>query len=136
MPRDRQARIDACVDATGTTRHYASSRIRDLEAAGKIPVGAPTPAPSPAPGAISEDMLRSEIDVHFKARRFLEAIQPGEFYRLDDAAVAAGVPKAAARQVFGDARYAAYRGQAVANGVHYLGHPDHIAAMKQEAILR
>jgi len=136
MPRDRQARIDACVDATGTTRHYASSRIRDLEAAGKIPVGAPTPAPSPAPGAISEDMLRSEIDVHFKARRFLEAIKPGEFYRLDDAAVAAGVPKAAARQVFGDARYAAYRGQAVANGVHYLGHPDHIAAMKQEAILR
>ncbi|HOF67745.1 MAG TPA: hypothetical protein PLX54_10165 [Candidatus Fermentibacter daniensis] len=149
MPRDRQARIDACVDATGTTRHYASSRIRALEAAGKIPVGAPTPAPSPAtnnpnmeaamtaaPGAISEDMLRSEIDVHFKARRFLEAIKPGEFYRLDDAAVAAGVPKAAARQVFGDARYAAYRGQAVANGVHYLGHPDHIAAMKQEAILR
>jgi hypothetical protein len=35
MPRDRQARIDACVDATGTTRHYASSRIRDLEGGSK-----------------------------------------------------------------------------------------------------
>ena len=88
------------------------------------------------PGAIDEEALRGEIDVHFKARRFLEGIPAGQFYRLDDAAVAAGVPKAAARQVFGDARYAAYRGQAVANGVQYLGHPDRIAAMKQEAILR
>jgi hypothetical protein len=145
MPRDRQARIDACVDATGTTRHYASSRIRDLEATGKIPVGAPTPVTNntsmeatmtAAPGALSEEALRGEIDVHFKALRFLQSIPPGEFYRLDDAAIAAGIPRTVSRAVFGDPRYATYRGQAVANQQTYLGHPERIAAMKQEAILR
>jgi hypothetical protein len=145
MPRDRQARIDACVDATGTTRHYASSRIRDLEATGKIPVGAPTPVTNntsmeatmtAAPGALSEEALRGEIDVHFKALRFLQSIPPGEFYRLDDAAIAAGIPRTVSRAVFGDPRYATYRGQAVANQQTYIGHPERIAAMKAEAILR
>lgn len=149
-PADRIARLDAAEAETGCRRHYIGRRIREAEQAGEVgdfglPAAPYIPpanntnmeaAMTAAPGAISEEALRGEIDVHFKARRFLEAIKPGEFYRLDDAAVAAGVPKAAARQVFGDARYAAYRGQAVANGVHFLGHPDRIAAMKQEAILR
>jgi len=89
-----------------------------------------------APGVINEDALRGEIDVHYKARRFLDSIKPGEFYRLDDAAIAAGISKTICRQVFGDPRYATYRGQAVANQQTFLGHPDRIAAMKQEAILR
>lgn len=147
---DRVARIDACEAETGCTRHYVTKRICLFERTGRIPAApgayAPAAAPTPAPegnmnlpqtpGAIDEEALRGEIDVHFKARRFLEGIPAGQFYRLDDAAFAAGVSKVIAGTVFGDARYAEYRGQAVANRVIYFGHPLKIAAMKQEGILR
>lgn len=100
---------------------------------------------TPAPGqvviasrstSLDEAALRGEIDAHFKARRFLESIPSGQFYRIDDAAVAAGIPKTGARALFFDARYDAYRGQAFATQVTYLGHPDRIAAMKLEGIMR
>ena len=148
-PAERVARLEACQSDTGATRHYISQRVCRLERAGDIPAPGSTPpapasTPNPsmeaamtaAPGTIDEDTLRGEIDVHFKARRFLESIPSGKFYRIDDAAVAAGIPRTVSRAVFADARYAAYRGQAVANQQTYLGHPDRIAAMKQEAILR
>jgi hypothetical protein len=147
-PAERVARLDACEAETGGTRHHISGRICRLERTGDIPAPGIIPqAPAPhnpsmeaamtaAPGVIDEDALRGEIDVHFKARRFLESIPSGKFYRIDDAAVAAGIPRTVSRAVFADARYAAYRGQAVANQQTYLGHPERIAAMKQEAILR
>lgn len=147
---DRVARIDACEAETGCTRHYVTKKICLFERTGRIPAApgtyAPAAAPTPAPegnmnlpqtpGAIDEEALRGEIDVHYKARRFLEGIPSGQFYRLDDAAVAAGLPKSVSRAVFGDARYADYRGIAVANQQTFLGHPLRIAAMKQEGILR
>lgn len=102
--------------------------------------GAATPCPHPAPigpgSALTEDALRGKIDVYYKARLFLEGVKEGLFYRLDDAAVAAGVPKGSASQVFGDPRFEAYRGQAVADQRTYIGHPARIAALKQEGILR
>ena len=151
--RTREELRAGAVAERGTTSKFASAVMRQLEQAGELDlsgyyygVQASTVAPtvntnaedamSALPGVINEESLRGEIDVHFKARRFLDTIQPGEFYRIDDAAVAAGVPKTAARAVFSDARYAANRGQAVANQQIYLGHPERIEAMKREGILR
>lgn len=150
--RTRDELRAGAVSERGTTSKFASATMRQLEQAGELdPSGyyyGATPAVVPpvnanteasmvaAPGVINEESLRGEIDVHFKARRFLDTIQPGEFYRLDDAALAAGVPKSAARAVFSDPRYAAYRGAAVANQQTFLGHPDRIDAMKKEGILR
>ena len=86
--------------------------------------------------ALSEEALRARIDVHFKARAFLEGIQSGQFYALDDAAVASGLPRSQARPVFLADRYAQYRGQALADQRVYIGHPERIAAMKREGIMR
>lgn len=160
----RQMR-DACAVATGRSVSHCQTCISAMMTAGKLPwlppetnttlaagyTDAPAHATAPQavhadmlpvaapgmPGApLTEDALRSRIDVHHKARRFLESIEPGTFYRLDDAAVAAGIPRGNASAVFGDPRYEAYRGQAAADQRVYIGHPSRIAALKQERILR
>jgi len=154
----RRAMRDACASELGREPSYVQKRVSRMMTAGEIawqPVdvtcgGGPEHTPdmgggmgatadipatvNPSP-ALSEASLRAEIDVHFKARAFLESIQPGQFYPLEDAAIAAGIPRSQARQVFIDARYAAYRGRAISNNRTYLGHPDRIAAMKQERIM-
>ena len=146
----RADRITDCAEACQTSRHYASKAICGMEREGRIsaavPPAAPAPAlapategspmPSTAPAAITEEALRARIDVHFMARQFLDSIPAGMFYGLDDAAAECGIARDTARAVFQDARYEAYRGQAVADRRTYLGHPDRIAAMKQERILR
>lgn len=152
--RTRPTLRDACAVATGRRDKYVQGRISALMTAGDIPWlpvdmargGAPAEA---APGmgasaaiiqgpaqALSEEALRAKIDVHFKARAFLENIQPGQFYALDDAAVAAGLPRSQARPVFMADRYSQYRGQALADQRVYIGHPERIAAMKREGIMR
>lgn len=155
----RGAMRDACADATGSTPKYTQGRISAMMRREELPwippdmsrapgervhALAPDPAPArpldmPAAGptaALSETALRAEIDVHFKARAFLENIPKGDFYPLEDAAIAAGIPRSQARQVFGDTRYTTYRGQAISNNRTYVGHPERIAAMKQERIMR
>ena len=144
----------AAVDVRGTTAKFASAQIRQLEidgdlrpegyrhpVPGDLPVesapGSTPPSPVlPAAHGMTEDALRGEIDLHFRARRFLEGIPAGLFYALDDAAIEAAIPKASARQIFGDKRYDAFRGVAFANSRMYLGHPERIAAMRLEGILR
>lgn len=150
----RRAMRDACASELGREPSYVQKRVSRMMTAGEIawqpvdvtcgggpehtpdmrdvPAAPPVPPPSQA---LSEASLRAEIDVHFKARAFLEGIAPGQFYPLEDAAIAAGIPRSQARQVFIDARYAAYRGRALSNNRTYLGHPDRIAAMKQERIM-
>lgn len=149
-PAERVARLAACEADTGATRHYISQRVCRLERAGDIPApGYVAPAPAPAPlnpnmeaamtaaGTIDEETLRSQIDVHFKAKRLLESIQPGQFYdTLDKAALDAGISKSIARDVFLDPRYADYVGRAIADQRTIIGHPARIAAMKAERLLR
>jgi hypothetical protein len=154
--RTRPTLRDACAAATGRRDKYVQGRISAMMTAGDIPWlpvdmargGAPAEA-APDMGApadlravitpaqaLAEEALRAKIDVHFKARAFLENIQPGQFYALDDAAVAAGLPRSQARPVFMADRYAQYRGQALADQRIYIGHPERIAAMKREGIMR
>jgi hypothetical protein len=147
-PAERVARLAACQDDTGATRHYISQRICRMERAGDIPAPGSIPqAPAPhnpsmeaamtAAGMIDEETLRSQIDVHYKAKRLLESIQPGQFYdTLDKAAVDAGISRSIAREVFLDARYADYVGRAIADQRTIIGHPTRIAAMKAERLLR
>lgn len=152
--RTRPALRDACAAATGRRDKYVQGRISALMTAGDIPwlpvdmarggapaevapdMGAPAAIIQGPAQALSEEALRAKIDVHFKARAFLEGIQPGQFYALDDAAVAAGLPRSQARPVFMADRYAQYRGQALADQRFYIGHPERIAAMKREGIMR
>jgi hypothetical protein len=144
----------AAVDVRGTTAKFASATMRQLEidgelrpegyrhpAVGEIPTEPAADSTPPAPvlpvsHGLTEEALRGEIDLHFRARRFLEGIPRGLFYSLDDPEVTAIIPKSSARQVFGDKRYDAFRGVAFANQRMYLGHPERIAAMRQEGILR
>ncbi len=147
-PAGRNARIAACVTACRTTRKYASTVICRLEREGLLtplyaaatPTAPATPTPaapeSTPPVGISEEALRARIDVHYMARRFLDGIPAGMFYGLDEAAAECGLARDTARAVFMDPRYESYRGQAIADRRTYLGHPDRIAAMKQERIMR
>lgn len=111
--------------------------LADSAPGGRVPIAAHIAPPMPISGMVlTEEALRGKIDIFYKARRFLEGVKEGLFYRIDDAAVAAGVPKGSAAQIFGDPRFEAYRGQAVADQRIYIGHPARIAALKQEGILR
>jgi len=155
----RRAMRDACASELGREPSYVQKRVSRMMTAGEIawqPVdvtcgGGPEHTPDMGGGmgatadippmltpaqALSEEALRAKIDVHFKALAFLENIQPGQFYALDDAAVAAGLPRSQARPVFMADRYAQYRGQALADQRVYIGHPERIAAMKREGIMR
>lgn len=144
---DPKSLIEACIQATGKTKKLVRQAFTDIQKSGHpITLGqvqphpitfinAPQPLNAVQPQGLSESQLRAKHDVKFIIRNAAISLKKGiflsdaEFIKLCNISSQQNY-----RMGLNDAEFNDYHGKA--GGITYWSHPESIAQMKQESILR